>query len=101
MILELADIQIISGKQAEFEQAAAKGLATVVAHSEGFLGCELKHSIESPDRYVLLIKWRTLEDHTVKFRGSPAYPQWRAHISDYLAGPPNVEHFETVGSAVI
>lgn len=93
MILEVADIRIAPGRQAAFEQAAHRGIQTVIAKSKGFLGYQVRHSIESPERYLLLLEWETLEDHTVGFRGSPAYAQWRSMVMEFFAAPPFVEHF--------
>jgi heme-degrading monooxygenase HmoA len=94
MILELADIRIHPGQQAEFEEAAQRGLDTVLSKADGFSTYEVRRSIESPERYVLLIHWASLEDHTVGFRNSPAYGEWRAIVGPYFAQPPVVEHFE-------
>lgn len=94
MILELADIRIHPGRQAEFEEAAQRGLDTVLSKAHGFSRYEVRRSIESPERYVLLIHWASLEDHTVGFRNSPAYGEWRAIVGPYFAQPPVVEHFE-------
>ena len=99
MILELADIRIHPGQQAAFEQAVEYGLNTVLATAKGFQRHEVRRSIESPERYVLLIHWDTLEDHTVGFRGSPAMAQWRAIVGPFFAQPPAVEHFEFVTSS--
>ncbi len=93
MILEVADIRIVPGRQAEFERAAHHGIQTVIARSAGFHGYQVRHSIESPDRYLLLLEWDTLEDHTVGFRGSPAYAEWRSIVMDFFSAPPYVEHF--------
>jgi heme-degrading monooxygenase HmoA len=93
MILEVADIRIAPGQQAGFEQAAHHGIQTVIARSKGFLGYEVRHSIESPERYLLLLQWQTLEDHTIGFRESPAYAQWRSLVLGYFAQAPIVEHF--------
>lgn len=93
MILEVADIRITPGRQAEFEQAAERGLSTIFPQAAGFRGYEVRHSIESPDRYVLLLKWDTLEDHTVGFRASPLYAEWRSLVGEFFAKPPFVEHF--------
>lgn len=93
MILELADIRIHEGQQAEFENAARHGLDTVLSKAKGFQRYEVRHSIESPERYVLLIHWDTLEDHTVGFRTSPAHAQWRAIVGPFFAQAPHVEHF--------
>jgi heme-degrading monooxygenase HmoA len=94
MILEVADIQIASDRQHEFERAAHHGIQTVIAKAKGFRGYQIRHSSESPQRYLLLLEWDTLEDHTVGFRGSDDYAQWRAIVSDFFALPPVVEHFD-------
>ncbi|MBE0612203.1 MAG: antibiotic biosynthesis monooxygenase [Burkholderiales bacterium] len=93
MILEIADIRIKPGTQAEFEAAIEKGVKDVVPKARGFMGYKLNKGIESPDRYVLMIFWKTLENHTVDFRESPAFQEWRALVGPYFAGPPAVEHF--------
>ena len=94
MILELADIRIKSGQQAEFEKAIALGLETVIARAKGFQGAKVNHGVESSDRYVLQIFWDTLEDHTIGFRESPLFTEWRAIVGPFFAAPPFVEHFE-------
>ena len=93
MILEVAEIRITAGRQADFEQAAHRGIQTVIAKAKGFCGYQVRHSIETPERYLLLLEWETLEDHTVGFRGSAAYAQWRSVVVDFFAAPPFVEHF--------
>jgi heme-degrading monooxygenase HmoA len=93
MILELADIRIQPGKQAEFDIAIKKGVDTVISKAKGFRGYKVNKGIESPERYVLMIFWDTLENHTVDFRGSAAFADWRAIVGPFFAGPPTVEHF--------
>ncbi|MGB4360246.1 MAG: antibiotic biosynthesis monooxygenase [Rhodoferax sp.] len=99
MILELADISIQPGQNAAFEEAIERGLKTVIAHANGFEGFKVNRGIESPQRYILQIFWTTLEDHTVGFRGSPAFADWRAIVGPFFAGPPVVEHFELVAKS--
>ena len=94
MILELADIRIQPGQQAAFDEAIERGLRTVIAHAEGFQGFKVNKGMESPERYILQIFWDTLEDHTVGFRQSPAFADWRAIVGPFFAAPPVVEHFE-------
>jgi heme-degrading monooxygenase HmoA len=65
MILEIADIRIPPGKQAEFDAAIQRGVETVVSKAKGFRRYQVQKGIESPERYVLLIEWETLENHTV------------------------------------
>jgi heme-degrading monooxygenase HmoA len=96
MILEVADIRIPPGKQAEFDAAIERGLRTVVGRAQGVRGFQVHKGIESPERYVLLIQWETLEAHTVGFRQSPLFAEWRALVGPFFAQPPVVEHFELV-----
>ena len=96
MILEIADIRIQPGQQAAFEEAIQRGLDTVASKAKGFEGAKVNRGIESPERYVLQIFWTTLEDHTVGFRQSPAFAQWREVIGPFFQSPPNVEHFDDV-----
>lgn len=99
MILELADIRITPGKQAEFDAAILRGLTTVISTAQGFRGFKVNKGIESPERYILQIFWDTLENHTVDFRGGPLFTQWRAIVGPYFAQPPVVEHFELLGKS--
>jgi len=94
MILELADILIAPGQQAAFEEAMALGLNTVASRAHGFQGAKVNRGIENTERYVLQIFWDTLEDHTVGFRQSPLFVEWRAIVGPFFAAPPVVEHFE-------
>lgn len=99
MILELADIRIQPGKQAEFDAAITKGVNDVIAKAKGYISHEVQKCIETPERYVLMIHWATLENHTIDFRGSPAFAEWRAIVGPFFAQPPNVEHFTLVTSS--
>jgi heme-degrading monooxygenase HmoA len=99
MILELADIRIQPGQQAAFDEAIQRGLTTVIAHAKGFNGFKVNKGIESPERYILQIFWDTLEDHTVGFRESPLFAQWRAIVGPFFAAPPVVEHFNLVAKS--
>ena len=97
MILEIADFRITPGKQAEFNAAIKRGVETVIAvKAKGFAGYKVNHSIETPERYILMIYWQTLENHTVDFRQSPAFAEWRSIVGPFFAQPPVVEHFELV-----
>lgn len=93
MILEIADIRIQPGQQAAFEAALQRGVDSVIAQARGFRGYKVNKGIESPERYVLMIFWDTLEDHTEHFRGGPLFPQWRALVGPFFAAAPQVEHF--------
>jgi len=96
MILEIADIRIPPGKNAEFDAALRLGLETVIRRAEGYQAHRVVKGIESAERYVLMIWWETLEHHTVSFRGGPLFAEWRAIVAPFFASPPNVEHFSLV-----
>jgi heme-degrading monooxygenase HmoA len=93
VILELADIRIHPGQQAQFDAAIERGLRTVISRAEGMRGFKVNQGIESPERYILQIFWDTLEAHTVAFRQSPLFAEWRAIVGPFFAQPPVVEHF--------
>jgi heme-degrading monooxygenase HmoA len=99
MILEVADIRIAPGQQQAFDAAIQKGLTTVISGAKGFRGFKVNKSIESPERYLLMIYWDTLENHTVDFRGGPLFAQWRAIVGPFFAAPPVVEHFELLAKS--
>ncbi|MFY9512077.1 MAG: antibiotic biosynthesis monooxygenase [Rubrivivax sp.] len=99
MILEIADIRIPVGQNAAFEAAIQHGIASVASKAQGFQGWKVQRGIESAERYILMIHWATLEDHTVGFRQGPLFPQWRAIVGPFFAAPPVVEHFSLVGES--
>ena len=90
-VLELAEIVLAPGTQAEFERAFEQA-QRVVAQAPGFRGLQLWHSVERPDVYRLLISWDTVEAHTQGFRESALFVEWRRLIGGYFAQPPSVEH---------
>lgn len=96
MIHEVADFRIAPEQRAAFEEAIVRGVTTVIAKSKGFIDYQIQRSIESPGRYLLLIRWETLENHTRDFRESAAFAEWRAIVGPFFQAPPAVEHFETV-----
>ncbi len=99
MILELVDIRIQTGKQEEFDAAITRGLQQVISKARGYKGHQVNKGIETAERYVLMIYWETLENHTVDFRQSPAFQEWRAIVGPYFAVPPTVEHFNLLEKA--
>ena len=95
MILEAALLQVRPGSEAAFE-AAFRRASPLIAASPGYLGHELQRCLEAPGKYLLLVRWVTLEDHTVGFRGSPAYQEWRRLLHHFYEPFPTVEHFTAV-----
>ena len=99
MILELADIRIHPGQQTAFDAAIQRGIAEVISRAKGFEGYKVNKGIESPERYLLQIFWATLENHTIDFRESPAFADWRAIVGPFFDGPPTVEHFSLLAKS--
>jgi heme-degrading monooxygenase HmoA len=97
MILEVAILDIRPGSNAEFE-SAFQSASPLIAASDGYLGHELQLCMERASRYVLLVRWRTLEDHIVGFRGSARYQEWRQLLHHFYEPFPVVEHFVQVGA---
>jgi heme-degrading monooxygenase HmoA len=99
VILEVADIHIRPGEQAAFDEAIQRGVTSDISQARGFRGWKVNKGIESPERYLLMIFWDTLEDHTVGFREGPLFAQWRAIVGPFFAAPPQVEHFTLLGKS--
>ena len=91
MILEIARIDIKPGMESKFE-AGVKAAAPIFKRAKGCQGMELQRSIEKPSRYRLFVKWQTVENHTVDFRGSPDFQEWRTCVGQFFESPPVVEH---------
>ncbi|MGC1349126.1 MAG: antibiotic biosynthesis monooxygenase family protein [Xanthobacteraceae bacterium] len=95
MITEIAQIDVKPGMEAEFE-AGVKNAAPIFKRAKGCHGMELRRSIEKPGRYRLFVEWATVEDHTVGFRNSPDFQEWRKLVGHCFATPPDVEHVQQV-----
>jgi len=97
MVLEIAMLDVKDGQDREFEAALAQA-APLLSGMPGFLGYDLHRGVEDPNRYALLVRWRTLEDHTRGFRGSPQHQEWRRLLSHFYSGAPVVAHFRPITS---
>lgn len=97
-ILEHAILPVLPGREAEFEAAFAEASA-IISAMPGFLDLTLSRSIETPNEYLLLVRWESVAAHEVGFRGSPEYQEWRRLLHGYYEPFPVVEHFARVHSA--
>ena len=95
MILEIAQLQVKQGQRTAFEESFRRA-ESIIASMPGYLGHELQHCLEDEHRYALLVKWQTLEDHTVGFRQSAQYQDWKALLHHFYDPFPTVEHFRRV-----
>jgi heme-degrading monooxygenase HmoA len=95
MVLEVALIDVIPGREEAFATAYAKARA-IVASTPGCRSVRMTHGIETPTRFVLLVEWESIEAHTANFRGTERFGRWRGLIGPYFANPPRVEHFSDI-----
>jgi len=95
MILEVAILNVKGGQEAEFEEAF-RHASHLIASMPGYISHELHHCLEVKNKYLLLVQWNRLEDHTVGFRGSPEYQEWKRLLHHFYEPFPTVEHFEKI-----
>ena len=93
MILEVAILNVKPGLAEEFE-AAFNTASPLIITISGYISHELQRCLETPNRYLLLVRWQRLEDHTIGFRQSPQYQQWSALLHHFYDPFPIVEHYE-------
>jgi heme-degrading monooxygenase HmoA len=95
MVLEHAILPVRPGLEAEFEDAFALA-RPLITGMPGFVSLSVSRSVESPNLYLLLVEWDSIEAHTEGFRGSEEYAQWRALLHHFYEPFPVVEHFRQV-----
>jgi heme-degrading monooxygenase HmoA len=91
MVTEIAVFTINVGQEEQFE-AAFPLAAAVLARADGYISHELHRSVEMPNRFTLLVRWESVEQHTKGFRESPQFLKWREPIGRFFAAAPYVEH---------
>jgi heme-degrading monooxygenase HmoA len=95
MILEVAILPVLPDRCDEFE-AAFRQASSIIASMPGYVSHELQRCMEKPNQYLLLVKWQRLEDHTIGFRGSPQYQEWKQLLHHFYDPFPVVEHYSLV-----
>jgi heme-degrading monooxygenase HmoA len=95
MILETAILNVRPGHESAFE-AAFTSASPLIAATPGYDSHQLYRCLETSGRYLLVVRWETLEAHTVSFRGSPNYQEWKRLLHHFYDPFPNVEHYESV-----
>ncbi|WP_169086419.1 antibiotic biosynthesis monooxygenase family protein [Paenibacillus sp. PL91] len=95
MILEVAILQVKAGMTDDFEHSFKKASA-IISSMKGYISHELQKCMEEDRKYILLVKWETLQDHTEGFRGSEAYLEWKSLLHHFYDPFPTVEHYEAV-----
>ncbi|WP_339322064.1 antibiotic biosynthesis monooxygenase [Paenibacillus sp. FSL W8-0194] len=95
MILEVAMLNVIQGKEQEFEDSFRQA-SKIISGMKGYIGHELQKCLEENNKYILLVRWETLEDHTVGFRQSREYLEWKRLLHHFYDPFPTVEHYENI-----
>jgi heme-degrading monooxygenase HmoA len=95
MILEVAILDVIPGQEFAF-QAAFTEASSIISSMQGYVSHQLQRCLETQNRYILLVHWETLEAHTVGFRGSQGYQQWKKLLHHFYDPFPTVEHYALV-----
>lgn len=95
MILEVAILNVKPAETAAFEAAFAQA-QQIIAGMSGYVGHELQRCVEVANQYILLVRWQTLDDHTVGFRQSADYQQWKTLLHHFYDPFPTVAHYERV-----
>lgn len=95
MILEAVMLQVRPDMEQEYEEAFRQA-SKIISSMNGYISHELQRCMEIEGKYLLLVKWESLEDHTVGFRQSPEYQEWKQLLHRFYDPFPIVEHFEKV-----
>ncbi|MBB6636839.1 antibiotic biosynthesis monooxygenase family protein [Cohnella thailandensis] len=95
MILEVAILNVIPGQSERFEESFRQA-SRIISSMPGYIEHELQKCLEEPNKYILLVRWGRLEDHTEGFRGSKEYQEWKSLLHHYYDPFPTVEHFEAI-----
>jgi heme-degrading monooxygenase HmoA len=93
--LEVAILEVIPNQEEDFEIAFAKA-SSIISSMSGYVSHQLQRCIEKQNRYILLVQWETLEAHTVGFRGSSEYQEWKKGLHHFYDPFPMVEHYEMI-----
>lgn len=95
MILEGAMLQVKEGMEKEFEEAFREA-STIISSRIGYISHELQRCMETEGKYLLLVRWESIEDHTIGFRQSAEYKEWKSLLHHFYDPFPVVEHFQNV-----
>lgn len=92
MILEVAVLDIVPGQAGEFERNFRRA-QDIISSMPGYISHELLRCFEIENRYILLVRWETIEAHEIGFRQSPEYQQWKKLLHGFYSPFPSVHHY--------
>ncbi len=92
MILEVAILDVKEEEIKNFEETFREA-SKIISSKKGYVSHSLQKCIEKDNRYLLMVTWQTLEDHTIGFRESKEYLQWKKLLHHFYEPFPIVEHY--------
>lgn len=95
MVLEIAQYTAQPGKADEFQAGLLEGIK-IIRQAKGCISATPRRQIEDPEKFIVMIEWETLEDHTVRFRGSPQFLEYRSHLAGLFVEPILAPHFQDI-----
>lgn len=95
MITEIAILNI-NNKQNELFEAAFNKAKSIISSMKGYMEHELQKCLEEDNKYLLIVRWKSLEDHTEGFRKSDAYQEWKKILHHFYNPFPVVQHYRVV-----
>jgi len=93
MIYEIAQLPIHREKIEPFRRAFAE-VVPLLRSAEGYCGHVLAEGIETPECFHLIVRWRSLEDHTPGFEESEDHRIFMMGLEAYFSAEPTVYHIE-------
>ncbi len=90
MILEVAILDVKPGQETEFEEAFGEAQG-IISSMQGYVSHQLRKCVENTSRYILLVNWQSLEDHTIGFRKSEKSQEWRTLLHHFYKPFPEGE----------
>lgn len=96
MILEVAILNVIPSRENDFLKAFSQAQG-IISNMAGYISHQLKRCVENGSRFILLVEWERLEDHTEGFRKSEQYQEWKRLLHHFYDPFPVVEHYELPG----
>ena len=95
MILEVAILNVKEGLENQFEKDFVTA-GQYISSIKGYKDHSLRKCVEEKNKYILLVNWERLEDHTIGFRQSAQYQEWKKLLHHYYDPFPAAEHYETI-----
>jgi heme-degrading monooxygenase HmoA len=94
MVIERVEFAVFAGREAEFEDRM-RGAIGLLKGTDGCGSVTLARGVEEPARYLLMLQWRSMEDHAA-FTKSDEFTRFREVAAPFFAERPSMLHFAPV-----